>query len=104
MHVVHEDRLLFGDGRADDALADFETEARHEVGRIALGVRDAQFLPALVEHVDGKHRERRQPRDQPWNAAQQLVDVEHGRDLAAELEQCRDDLLILCRQDGPSTL
>ena len=62
---------------------------------ISLGVRDLQILPALVQHVDGEHRERRQPGDQPRDAAQQLVDIEHGRNFAAELEQCGDEFLIL---------
>ena len=49
----------------------------------------------MVEHVDGEHRERRQPGDEPGNTAQQLVDVEHRRHFAAELEQRGDEFLIL---------
>ena len=87
--------LLLGDRRADDALADLQAEVQHHVERIAFGVRDPQLLPSLVEHVDREHRERRQPRDEPRNASQQLVDVEHGRHFAAELEQRGDEFLIL---------
>ena len=65
----------------------------HQLERIAFGVGDSQILPPLVEQIDGEHRERREPGNQPRNAAQQLIDIEHGRYLAAELEQCGDELV-----------
>jgi hypothetical protein len=93
--VVDEHGLLFGDRRADDAFADLQAEVQHHVERVTLGVRDLQHLPFMVEHVNGEHRERRQPGDEAGNAAQQLVDVEHRRHFASELEQRGNEFLIV---------
>ena len=100
MDVVHQDGPLLRHRGTDDALADLEAEVQHHVERIAFGVRDLQLLPLVVEHVDGEHRERRQPGDEPRNALQQLVDVEHRRHFAPELEQRGDKFLILGSGDG----
>ncbi len=77
-----------------------EAEIQHQLERIAFGVRDLQLLPALVEHVDGEHRERRQAGDQSRNAPQQLVEIEHRRHFAAELEQRGDEFLIVGTRSG----
>ena len=58
--------------------------------RVADGVGDAQLLQLLVEQIDGERLERRQPRDELRDLLEQLVEVEDGRDLAAQLEQ-RDE-------------
>ncbi len=95
VHAVDENRLLLGYSSADDALADFETEVQHEIERITLGIGDPELLTGVVEHVHGEHRERRESGNQTRDAPQQLVDVEHGRNFAAELEQGRNELVIL---------
>ena len=95
MDVVHQDGPLLCHRGTDDAFADLEAEVQHHVERITLGVGDLQHLTLVVEHVDGEHRERGESRDEPRNAPQELVDVEHRRHFAAELEQRGDEFLIL---------
>ena len=60
---------------------------------------DAQLAAPLVEQVDRKRFERNQPADQPRNLLQQIVEIEHGRDLAAQVEE-RGDELVLGRLAG----
>ncbi len=100
MNIVDEDCLFLGHRRPDDAFADLEAEVLHHVERITLGVRDFQHLSLVVEHVDGEHRERRQPGDEAGNAAKQLIEIEDGRYFAAELEQRGDEFLVLRTSSG----
>jgi hypothetical protein len=58
--IADQDRTLFGDGRADHALADLETEVLDDVFGIADGVRDVEVAAAFVEQVDGEDREGRE--------------------------------------------
>ena len=85
----------FGDGGPDDALADLQPERPNDLVRITFRVRDVKRLLLVVEEVDGEDGKVRQARDQPRNAPQQLVEIEHGRDFAPELEEGGDELLML---------
>ena len=82
----------FLDRGADDALAHAAGAVSARVLGIADRVGDAQLLPLLVEQVDRKRAEARQPRDELRNLGQQLLEVEHRRHLAPELEQGRQQL------------
>ena len=90
-HVVHEQRLLARDGGADEA--DPGTQLDRPFGfRIPDRVGHAQLAAALLEQVDRERIERDQPADQPGDLPQQLVEVEHGRDLPSEVEERGDEL------------
>ena len=93
--VVDENRFLLRYRRPDDAFAHLEAEVQHHVEWITLCVRDLQFLPPLVEHVYGEHRERGQPSDQSGDAPKQLVEIENAGHLAAQLEERGNELLIV---------
>ena len=67
-------------------------ESLDDLLRIADGVGDAQLAAPLVEQIDREHRERRQPRDELRDLLEQLVEVEDGRDFAAQLEERRQQL------------
>jgi len=73
--------------RADDALAHFEPYRLDDFRRVADGVRDAQFLSALVEEVHREGVEGGEPRDELRNLREQFIEVEHRRDLTSQLEQ-----------------
>ena len=51
-----------------------------------------ELAALLVEQVDGERVERNQPADELGNPLQQLVEVDDGRDLAAEVEQRQQDV------------
>ena len=87
--VVDENRLPFGDRRADQAVADLQPQRPRDIFRIADRVGDRQLLAVRIEQVDGKRLELRQPRDELRDLVQQLVEVEHRRDFAAKREQRR---------------
>ena len=62
--------------------------SRNAVGvRIADGIADAQLLALFVEQVDGERVELDQAADELGNALEQFVEIDDGRDLAAEIEQ-----------------
>jgi hypothetical protein len=61
-------------------------------GRIPDRVGDLQVCPTLVEQVHGERVEAREPRDELGNLLEQLVEVEDGSDLAAQLEQGHEQL------------
>ena len=58
-----------------------------------------QLLACLVEQIHRERAEPREPRDQLRNLGEQLIEVEHGRDLAPKLEQRRQQLGV-GRPDG----
>ena len=90
--VVHEERLLRLHGGPDQAHARAQPHGALRLG-IANRVGQAQISTALVPKVDGKCFERNEPADQPRNLSKELIEVENGRHLAAEIEQ-RDDKLV----------
>jgi len=98
--VVHEDRALVAHRGADDSLADLEAEPLERLGRVADGVRDGEVAALLVDEVDRERLVVGQPADELWDALEQLVEVEDGGDLPAEVEQRREELLVA----GPLTL
>ena len=64
-----------------------------------------QLAPALVEQVDGERVEGDEAPDQLRDLLQQLVEVENGGDLAAKIEEGRDELMFADaggRPDGAS--
>ena len=67
---------------------------------IADGVGDAQLLALLVEQVDGEGAETGQPGDELRNLGEQLLEVEHRRDFASELEQRGQQLGVGRRADA----
>ena len=87
VHVVDEDRLAFGDRGADQALPDLDPQRAGHLLRIADRVRDRQLLALRIEQVHGERLKLRQPRDELRDLLQQLVEIEHRRDLASQLEQ-----------------
>ena len=93
MQIVDEHRLLGFDRHADQPHAGPETNGTFG-RRIADRVGDAQFASALVEQIDGERFERDQPPDQPRDLVQQVVEVEHGGDLTAQIEERRDEFLL----------
>jgi hypothetical protein len=91
-HIIDDQRLLAGDGGPDEALG--ERQPLRSFGfRVADGVRRLQLTALIVEQVDRKHFERDETGDQPWDLMEKLVEIEDGRDLAAQIEQRRDDFL-----------
>ena len=51
-----------------------------------------ELAALLVEQVDGERVELDQPADQLGNALQQLVEIDDGRDLPAQVEQGQQDV------------
>ncbi len=92
--IVDEQRLLAHDRRADEALAQLQADLIR-VRRVADRVRHFQLTAALVEQVHRKRVERNQSADQARNLRQQIVEIEDGRDLAAQVEQGRDDVVLV---------
>ena len=71
----------------DDALAQLQAERAARLLRVAHGVGDAQVAALLVEQLDRKGLESVRRAMSCGNLLEQLVEVEHRRDLAPELEQ-----------------
>jgi demethoxyubiquinone hydroxylase (CLK1/Coq7/Cat5 family) len=61
---------------------------------VPLGVGDAQRFAGLVEQVHREDAERREPGDEPRNAGEQLIEVEHAGHFAAEREKRGQTVLI----------
>ena len=98
-NVVHEDRPTFLDRGSHDALPDLEvSRRRHSVG-ITDGIRNPQLLAALVQEIDGEGAEPGQPRDELWNLGEELFEVEHGHDLAPQVEERRQEFRVGRRAD-----
>ncbi len=81
--VADDERLLRLDDPPDDALR----QAQRETGRvrIAFRVADTKFPPLLVEQIDGEGVERDEAPDQLRDALQELLDIDHRNDLAAQV-------------------
>ena len=87
--VVHEQRLPFLHGGADEAVPDLHAQRARDVVRVADRIRDRQLVALGVEQI---HRERLklgQPGDELRDLLQQIVEVEHRRDFAPEREERR---------------
>ena len=90
--IPEDERLLRRDHLADDALRELDAE----IGvRVAHRVPDAELAALFVEQVHGERVELDQPADQLRNTLQQLVEVDDGRDLAAQVEQVTVDVLLV---------
>ena len=92
LHVVDEHRLLGRHGGAHQPAAGLQA---HRV--LGLGIADRVCRPqlpaALVEQVDRKRLERNQASDQAGNLLKEIVEVQHRRDLATQVEERREKLL-----------
>ena len=64
VHVVDEQRLAAGDGRADEALTDLEAQRSDDLLRIPDCVCDRQLVALRIEQVDGECVELREARDE----------------------------------------
>ena len=92
--VVDEQRLLAGDTAAPTRpCPSFSRSGSSRVG-IADGVGGLQLAAAFVEQVDGKRFERDQAADEARNLGEELVEIEDRGDLAAQIEQRRDDIVL----------
>jgi hypothetical protein len=100
MDVVDQQRLPFGDGGADQPLPDLHPQRPHDIVRIADRVGDRELFGARVEEIDGERLELGDARDQLRDLLQQLVEIEHRRDLSPQLEQGDDQLPDVGRCDG----
>ena len=98
--VVDKDRPALQYRGTDDALAELEPHGAGDFLGIPDGVGDAQLLPLVVEKVDGERAEAREASDQLRDLRQQLVKVQHGHDLASELEQRREQFCVRGRPGG----
>ena len=90
-HVVDHDRLAFGDGGADQAVPHFHAKRAPELFGIADRVGDRELAAPRIEQVDRERLKLRDPRDELRDLLQQLRQIEHGRDLASQLEQGDDE-------------
>ncbi len=98
--VVHQYRFAFSHGGAHQALADLDAQRARDVIGIADGVRDRQPFAPRIEEVDRKRLEFRDPRDEERDLVEQLVEIEHGCDLATELEERDHELSNARRREG----
>jgi hypothetical protein len=89
--IAHEQRLLGCDRRADETLSELEAK-----GCVTFGIADhvgrAQLAAALVEQIDGERLERDQPRDEPRDLLEEVVEVEYAGNLTTEVEERGDEL------------
>ena len=74
-------------------MTELETE-RFVARRIPNRIRGLQLAAALVEQVDRKCLERDQPADEDRDLRQEIVEIEDRGDLAAQVEQRPDDLVL----------
>ena len=90
--VVDENRTPFRHRRAHQPVPDLDVQRAFRVFGIPDRVRDRQRVARRVEQI---HRERvkcREPGDELRNLRQQLVEIEHRRHLAPQLEERDDEL------------
>jgi hypothetical protein len=92
--IIDEQRPAFGHGGANQRLADLQAQRASRLLGIPDRVRNAQLAPAFVQQVDGECLEIDEPLDQPRHFPQQLIQIENGGDLAAEVEEDLEDLLV----------
>ena len=97
--VVHEQRQAFGHRRAHEPLSYFYSKGPDHIVRVADGVGDGQLLTAGIEQVDGECLKLGDARDELRDLLQQLVQIEHRRDFATQLEE-RDHELPDVRGSG----
>ena len=88
-HVVDENRLSFGDRRADETVADRHPERARRLLRIADGIRDRELVLLRIQQIDGERLELGEPGDELRDLLQQLLEVKDRRDLASEREERR---------------
>jgi hypothetical protein len=83
--IADHDGLLRGDDPAHDAARNGQLEA----GRVGIPDRvgNLQLVVLFVEQVHGEGVELDEPADQIRDALQQFVEIDDGRDLAAQVEQ-----------------
>src|SRR6185369_15581561 len=70
--------------RADQSLADFQSQRARDLGWITDGIGDGQLVALRVEQVDRKRLEVRQLRDELRDLLQELLEIENRRDFAAQ--------------------
>ena len=91
--IVDEERLLAGDRGANQALSELQPKRFVAVG-IADGIGGLQLAAPLVEQIDGERFERDETADEQRNLREQIVEVENGCDLAAQIEERVDELVL----------
>ena len=92
VHVVHEQRQSVGDGGADEAFTDFHAKRARDFRGVADRVRDGQLAALRIEEVNSKRLELGDPGDELGNFLQELFEIEHGRDFAAQRKERRQCL------------
>ncbi len=91
--VVDHERLVARDRGADEPVTELEAK-RLVARRIPDGVRGLQLAAPLVEEVDRERLERDQPADEDRDLREEIVEIEDRGDLAAQVEQRPDDLVL----------
>jgi len=84
--------LLGFDRRTHEAHARPQSN-RSIGGRISNRIAHPQLASAFVEQVNGERFKGNQPADESRDLPQEVVEVEDAGDLAAEIEQRRDEFL-----------
>jgi len=76
-----------------EAVADLEPQAMRDVGRVPDGVRDRQVVALRIEQIDRERLKLGEAGDELRDLVQQFIEVEHGRDFAAERKERRQLLV-----------
>jgi hypothetical protein len=92
--VVDQNRPLFRDGGAHDALAELQADRADDFFRIPFRVRDAQVLLLLIDQVNRKDLEGGEACYELRDSRQQLVEIEDGADFTPKLEERGEDFLV----------
>ncbi len=87
--IVGQQRQPVRHRRADQALADLHAQRARDFSGIADGIGNRQLVARRIEQVHGKRLELGDPGDELRNLLQQLFEIEHGRDFAAERKERR---------------
>ena len=98
--VVDEKRLSFGDRGAHQAVSHLHAERARDVRGVSYRVGDGELAAVRIEQIDGEGLKLGEPGDELWNLVQQLVEVQHRRDLAPEREQGGQRLAEARRRPG----
>src|SRR5690349_20506227 len=64
------------------------------------GVRNVYVLPFFIEQVDREGIELNEPSDELGNPLQQLIQIDHSRDLAAQVEQRQQNVALTQARRG----
>ena len=91
--VVDEQRLLVEHCRPQQPLAETHAHGRPVYG-IPDRIRGSQLGTLLVEEINRKRLEVDEAADQLRNLLEQVVEVENRRDLAAKVEERRDQVVV----------